>query len=519
MTEAPKNSVKDTHKDMVALSKTWFPFPVVLCLLQGLIFCFTYPRFYTIYDEAVYLSMSYLFMRGKVFGDGYNSLIGAMHISGHAVFKYAPGLPLMLVPLVLINWAYCFIANFLLFCFGGVIFASILRLLRIRAFWAVLYFFFPPFVLYSRTLMSDIGGMVAILASFYYCLRLRTQDTATNSFKAGIFLGITVMFRWANAMAIPVFTGWLLLSRRLRPAFAAGCATILIVLATYWMFVFKSISNMPYLREPVSLTYMPQHLPIYLFVLLLVYPGLAASLFLKGKDTPPLFIAFMTGLLVCFYSCYHFIQGGTNSWPAALVAASRFILPAQALLLAHYAGVLDRIWDKVLVERPNFKRLSKVAVVFALICGTGLSLLISVIHAERCKTYRSMADDVRAKLLQEVLILCDDEAVKCLNPFWSDSRQAIAGVGSVRNLSLSLGSINRAISHLALSYDVGSIQLVTLRRPASVLRNEQKDDLEWGDRLFAGFQSAITVLDKQYNDYHVMIKNSSAKRFLSAERD
>lgn len=478
-----------------------YKWSLLLCFLQGIIFLILYPGYFTIYDEAVYLSFVYVLQHGTIFANDFPTLIGSSMNGANCVFKFPPGLPLLLLPFASFGWQGTFMANFSVFCLGSITFAWLLKRFQIRPFWVVLFNFFPPFILYARTLMSDLSGMLFILASFAFCLAGLKWNKKPSWFLSGFLLGFSAVIRYANAVTFPVFILWLFLNKaRGWLAFLGGMA---VALAGLGIFMFVNSGGQPNAGYGgggglFALSYFPEHFKIYLIILLSLYPGLLLSLLFKAKaDTPRLLIGGVAAVFVATYSFYYFLQSGTDSWAAALVASSRFILPVQALLLVHYAGVADLFLDKISGQAWWRPWCNKVLASLCLLLGLASTFIINQQHNGRAKIYLQAAVDVKAKLEKNSVVLASTDALKCFNPFWTD------GISRLIPLDTFV-----SMEQVRALYPHQTIQLVTLKRPSTLLKTKaetaDRDQIE--AKMISEFTPSEVKLSELVGTYSLEVR-------------
>jgi hypothetical protein len=448
-----------------------------LALLQTVAFCCFYPAYFSIYDESVYLSMAYVFQHYTIFADQYPGLIGALPFGSHLIFKYPPGIPIVFLPFLIIKWQHVFWSNYALYLTGAGIFSAILKYYKVRPIWVSLYLFFPPFILYSRTLMSDIGSMVSVLASFFLCMNEEKFKSKKVQLLAGVVLGISVIFRLANGALAPGFLLWLIASRRPWFWFLAGLGIPVLVVLCYFQ-ALGSVTSMLGASGYFSVSVFPEHVGLYLILLSCVYPGLVLSLLLKARNTPRAFIGAMVGFIVLFYSFYYYIQAGTSSWGASLIAASRFILAAQALLLVHYAAVMDVLWDRLSQKLGTAS--SKVAPACAFIgiaLGCTGAFFINKTHQQRCIVYKTMADMVQEKALRAGVILVNHDGLKCFNPLTSANKEHLLTFDDFPGADRAGPGYGKSVAAvLAEQFPGQPIQTVIARRKPTLLQDQSIHD-------------------------------------------
>src|SRR3989338_3473799 len=118
------------------------------------LFVYFYPPIYTIQDEADYFDFAYRLKEGTIYFEPLTSHKIIFNGTNY-VNMYPPGMAVLLLPFTFIHWKAIFLLNPLLHLIAFVFFYKTLKLLEINEKLSLLYLFFPPFVLYARTLVAD----------------------------------------------------------------------------------------------------------------------------------------------------------------------------------------------------------------------------------------------------------------------------------------------------------------------------------------------------------------------------
>src|SRR3989338_9177507 len=187
-----KGESKITRKNLLILA----------ALIYTAIFLIFYPSFQTYADESLYLHGTWLLKEWKSqkVDNPLESLVYLKH-GDSFISTYPIGVPLILLPFSMIGWKAVFLSGLILHLLGFFIFIKILKKLGYDELFAALYLFFPSFIFFSRTVMSEIPSIVAILAGFYFYLGDRKRDNIAS----GLFFGAACLFRYTNLLAFIPF--------------------------------------------------------------------------------------------------------------------------------------------------------------------------------------------------------------------------------------------------------------------------------------------------------------------------
>lgn len=327
----------------------------VAAVLYTLLFALFWPQSYTTMDEADYMGMAYVVRQGTFYPDVAGvQVITAFPVGQHMVSKYPPGMFVLLALFSLPGWSFALAANLVIHLLTFYVVALILRRIQVPAALALLYLFHPTAVIYSRTAMSDLPTGLCLAAAFYLLLCRRFA-------LCGGFIGLALLFRNANAVALPVFVvgsffavmhakethgmrAWFLpLMPRLKQAGAVvlGALPGLTLLLWYTAVVQGGSSGLSsYSGGGFNLANFLPMFATYALRLSIIYPlMLAAPLLYRGEGR--LTLAMITSAFVLLYSFWYFTDA-TGSPLESFVIGLRFMLAVLPLFLVAYAWVL---WD------------------------------------------------------------------------------------------------------------------------------------------------------------------------------
>ncbi|MGN6393661.1 MAG: hypothetical protein ACTHM9_15645, partial [Gemmatimonadales bacterium] len=209
---------------------------------------------------------------------------------------------------------------------------------------ALLFFGFLPTLVLGRTAMSDVPGALVVTLGLW--LFWRDQESTPGArhsrwpaFLAGLFAGLSLLFRETDALLFVPFVAGAVLRRRPRAALlvAGGVVGVTARLVSAWLIYGDPL----FYRDPgygLSVAAVAQNAPLYLFALVVMIPaGLPAALGYRGPWRTELVVA--TLLYVGFFLAYSF-SGLESGGIRRLVVGPRFFIPLAPLLAVAAARTL-----------------------------------------------------------------------------------------------------------------------------------------------------------------------------------
>ncbi|GEM_PF-958044 len=379
----------------------------IYLLASLIIFVATYPPTYSFLDEAGYLGMAYTVRNMTIHPDVAGLKVVMTFPEGdHYVSKHSIGWPLLLSPFAVGKGEYVFWGGYVYFILGFVIYLLLLKRSNLSLNWGFLYLFYPPFVLYSRTIMADLPAAVFILAGFY----LYTRNEEISHFLSGLAFGISAFLRHPNILIFFVFVILAVKDYKKSLYLIAGAIPAGLMIAAYNQAAYSHwfAGNMRYMGYFTLKTF-PKFLFLYLLTLFALYPLMPLGAWMRDfKYKREIIVSSL--VLVLFYSAWYFFQERESLFET-LVMGQRFILPVSALLLLPYAGFLERIAFRNAVR----KKVLQYAVPLVLILG---SLLISFKQGDYAKRQRNLTSFLAQNTPQDALLVLIGKTSKLVQPFW-----------------------------------------------------------------------------------------------------
>jgi len=369
---------------------------LISAIIFILVFLFFYPKFYYFPDEHQYLRNSYLF------ANNYLKIFDPLKAYGYPAFKdffvskYVIGPSILFLPLTLINWQLSFLTGLLLHLASFYIFILILRELKINEIFSLLFLFFPAFVFFSRTLMSETASVLFILLGFYYWLK-------NKSFLSGIIFGFSIFLRLTNIL---IFVPFLLFSLRDFNKTSKAIAGFLILATAFVFFnfqIFETIFPSYSFLDAQNLwnfVNIPFKFIMFIITTNILYPLMfLVFFFYKGKFSLEMKTA--TILMLVFYLPYY-------GQPFKLSISDfftgiRYWIPIIPFFLISYAKFLHDNIHKFKLSELHLK-FAVIGMILILITGT---VVISFQHSKITNDRFEVFEEIYSKTNENSLIISD----------------------------------------------------------------------------------------------------------------
>ncbi len=394
-------------------------------LIYAVIFALYFPKTYSIMDEGGYLNLTYLYRAGHVTVDRSDfPHVGVVPYAGHLVPHSSPIVPFLLLPFTYLGWRGVFLTGFIAHLAGAWFFRNLLSENGIKNdFWTLLYLFFPGFVLYSRTLMTDVPAIACMMAGLAFALRPRPVY-----FAAGFALALAVLFRPPQGIVMAVvglFLLWNALARRQWLSvvhYSLGAAGPLALLAAFNVFFYGNPLMSGYVINVNQVTmwaaqYFLPHALFYLGSLTLVYPLMLPAFFAARTFRRPELLAAGLGLLL-FYSFYFFRDRFALGF-LAVVFNTRFIYPVAAMLLPAYCETGERMLEKM---NPRF-RLLVMAGIFTVLAGG--SSLLQIVHQRQLDAQWKLKEMIYSSTPERSQVFYDSRSAELIQKIWGERQYSL----------------------------------------------------------------------------------------------
>ena len=387
-------------------------------LIYAATFFVYYPSIFAIRDESGYLSMAYTLREGTVYAEKTGVPNNYFLTLGRHWVSISPlGNSLALVPFTLLGWKSVFLLGFLMHLLGVFYFYKFIEKEGLSPGWALLYLFFPAFVLYSRTIMSDIPALTLFLMGAYFYRRNRLGW-------AGIFWGASMTFRLTNVVGVVPF-GIAALARSIRsksftPLFSLsfGIFICAILMAVQNFFCYGSPWTLGLSRDfngvvAFSSHYFIRNLWHYFSSLSIQYPLMCLLFFSVTFFKKYAEFAWSAISIAGVYLFYYFYDTFSGPLPT-LMFGNRYFFPVIAFLLVGYIGGCDK-W---LQKWPRKVQSGFWAV---LLLGLAASnVVVQKKHFDFLEQQRVLKDLVYENTTPHSVIVHDVGATELLQKVWGD---------------------------------------------------------------------------------------------------
>lgn len=275
------------------------------------------------------------------------NLPGQYEIEDYCVYKYNIGFSVILIPFVALDLNSTFIANFLFFIGSVILFSELLKFFRIQSYFIYFFAFFPSFVFYSRTNLSEISSLFFTLAFTWSLLNLKKKKKKVYlfSFVAGLSLGVSIFIKYTNVVHLTAILGILYYKELVTfnfkrvVAFCLGFIPLLLLIALINIELYKGPFNSGYFyadEQVFSISYFINHFWKYIVALTIFYP-LSLPLGLYKNKLAYLAVPLFLSIIAYSSSKNNLFEGRVLD----LVFGIRFILPVLPFLFLPYFSKLQ----------------------------------------------------------------------------------------------------------------------------------------------------------------------------------
>jgi hypothetical protein len=456
-------------------SERWLP---VLALIYLVLYFSFYPATYAFRDESNYLGIAYALRQGTLFLENLNLPINSMYTpeGGRWVSYFPLGVSVLLLPLTFFGWKAAFLLGPIFHLLGTFFTARLARHFGIPVLAAAaLYLFFPSFIFFSRTIMSDIPAAAFFLGAAYFYF------TGKSRLACGLFAGLAVYCRYSHALLAMTLAAGILAesvrARSLKPLllFAAGMAPFAACILIQNQLCFGNPLTSGYSPQvsrqaQLSPDYFLRNLCHYLPGLVLVYPGMLPVFLFSNKMRRPEIIASFL-LIFALYSLNMAYDTFPGHPAITLVFGNRYLFPVIPFMILAYAELYGELSER-------FGRTIKI------VAGAGLILMVfaagflSKQHQEALAKQWAMTQMIYDSTSESATVFYEANVAELLQGVWGnrryvrylDDRQALAALRKAdfsrgvflakRDLVLNGQLLDRGpedVAEMMASYDVEKI--------------------------------------------------------------
>ncbi len=370
-----------------------------------------FPRIASISDEYDFLAQAEVFGHGSLSmeGAGLTSLPGMVEVNGKHYSWRNPGLPLVQSFLLRLGGqelchAYSFLVHLLLFFLS----VLVLRKLNASPLWALLILAHPTLVIYSRTMLADETGALAILAAFYFLA------LGPRPFLIGLCLGIACLFRMQCAVTVPFFWLAMLMQQnsmkpsraalRLTAWFTAGTLPGLVLLFGYYGYIFGSYTGKSD-QYAFSASFLAQNLQHFGTALAIWWPLMIAVPFIaKSRFETSLRMIYLPFLVMLLF--YFWYDQRPNPLITSVIG-QRLLIPVIPLFVIAYALTVERLVEGFKPKFPALNMYLKWLKPGVLVLSCSLVLLLSRQHGNYLNDLQKARIEVESYLAEDAVVICN----------------------------------------------------------------------------------------------------------------
>lgn len=327
----------------------------IVLVLSSVAFLVFFPKSYATIDEHDYLGNAQNIVSGTLRQHCTDS-VSQFRVGEYCIYKYNIGTSFFYIPYLLMGMGSPFLSTFLAFLGMIWIFSKILRHFKLHQVWTIFFAFYPPFVYYSRTLLSEQYSALLILTGLFLLLKNSRDATVLRSMSIGIVWGFAVLVRYSNVLVVGILLTYFVVQSSIgHNVYFWLKRWIWVVVGVFPLAIFF-FSNNDYMyghflrsgyyysgeEGKFLLSNMPLMAGKYLLALVILYPGMIVLPFwTKNNYKWPLIAVFV--VLLLFYASFSGNNGVFEGRILDLILGVRFLIPVIPLVLLLYFQYLDRL--------------------------------------------------------------------------------------------------------------------------------------------------------------------------------
>lgn len=376
------------------------------------------PRVLGIVDEDRYVSQALAFTQGRTTVDGSGIIIPSVRVP--MISDYPPGTSLLQAPFVWsLGWRGAALLSVVALVAATLLTAAWLRDGAKSPVFALLVPGFLGASLFGRIAMSDMpaGALVALAT---WLLWRADRRRPWLSLAVGAVASASLLFREPLVVLLaPLIVGALVRGKiHMRGLFAGAAAGLAVRLALSQAFFGEAL----YVRDSgigFSMASLAHTLPVYAFILLVMFPGGALLPVLYRGERRFELLAAVTAYLMVFL-LYDYDVVGSNGLVKGTMLAARFMIPLVPVL----AWMAADVWPRAFAALPDSIRSRAHGLV--LVAGVVVASASFIIHPlmrvqehDALGIVRGMFENTTAAT---PLITNSDATLKYLSPAYGSRR-------------------------------------------------------------------------------------------------
>lgn len=368
-------------------------------------------------DENIYIGLANVFRHGALFADQVGIRIPYLAWNGtHWVSQYPPGMPALIALFSFMGWNFIFLIGPLFLLIGFAFFVRWLRSEGLPVGYAWLYLYYPAFLFYSRTVMSEIPCMAFVTVA---CCEFSRKRFLT----AGFLIGIAANFRNPAALILIAMIATCWLEHRAKSSisltFPPACKLLLGALPPIGLILLYNalttghLFRFPYeltTGQPLRIAHVVPNFVRFGESLMVVYPGMLLSVLWAAPRRGGLPLAAF-GIFTLFHALVPPSWITSNQWEdlgQRLVLQHRFLLPALPCLLFLFIRMLDGLFQSVRIAVNRFLLLALPLLVIA-------AGFLHVRHQNHLIKLAAFQEIIYARIPEEAIVWTNYDGLKLLN--------------------------------------------------------------------------------------------------------
>ncbi|MFH1235302.1 MAG: glycosyltransferase family 39 protein [Candidatus Diapherotrites archaeon] len=399
-----------------------------------------FPQFYSSSDECHTLANALQIQKGSLGEKNPENVCNAGSFTSNGyVYGQGIGRALFTIPFTWFGFGAVMLSGLVLHLLNFGLLFLILKKLKARQSFALLYLFYPVIFWQSRTLYDGPLVLAGFFAAFYFFLSEKRRDWVLS----GAFFGLAMLAR--NDAVLGISAILLALLFKDRKKFSLTLAGFLPVLAA--MLLFNSIAYGGALStgygesasEQIISTFLgaePLSLLFYVALLLAVYPLMLAAPHLSKKF--PYKLEFALFSLVYLFLAARYPPFAFNNSIFTILLRMRYALPLAGMLLIPYGAFLQELLEKF-KSREKLLLAGYWAIIVVLFAG---SIYASAVHLDFLNGRKAVFDQIYSHTPENALVIGgSDDCIYFMNGIFParrylsvDLNQQLAG--NPENLSL-----------------------------------------------------------------------------------
>jgi len=381
--------------------------PLYFVLAYLLLFLIWPPHTLFISDEVDYFEQALAFSEGQRYLQQTDPVTGLQ--TEYLPSQYPPGTSLLLAGLYQLGGKKTvFLLGLCSLVFAFLLVVRLLQHWKYDPIFALVLFVYPPSVLLSRSLMSDMPSLLIVTVGISLFFSKKLPATRQAGF-LGAIAGLSLLFRETNLLILAPLLVALIWRGRTATVLSWAVAGFLLgllprLLLAQWLF------GDPFFTKDPGVYFHPKYMlsnaPLYLGALMFFVPaGLWTVYRYRGPDK--YLVRGIVGLFFLFYLNYGY-NGCLNSGLKCLILGPRFFIP----LLPFFALAGADFFQK---QRPEHLKVVKAIYLCVAFVAISITTLSSVLYGQ---SQRSIIQQLHTRPTHLHVMDLQGDLSKYINQFY-----------------------------------------------------------------------------------------------------